>query len=495
MTNQTLHQKIKQQVPLSSVQLCRRGEIARILNYLYILITIYTISMNGQGWRKIYLPEVDSTARTIRFVDSVNGWVYCGRKAFATSDGGNNWRKVEYPSLHEYYYGCMLSPDFGYLFLGSRLSGSNPVVYYTSDAGNSWRSFPIPNGSIRITTKWISILAKNKVAFFGREPLLTDPYCWILNMQPLSFDSTLIPGSYPFPIGNWTYTNMGFRDSLNGYITAGQSLGPGTIPWGLVLKSTDGGRSWRDDTVAYASMYGGVEFTDDRRGYIGGSIAWTYDDISSKWHYSTGFRYTINGGISWNWKASFPVIRGIFIDDTTLYLLSERREIWTEGGIYRYSTGLLERLNLYDSTPSYRRKPLINDTSIVNFAYAPPNRVYALRDDGTTIYIWDPLLYIENDRPPSSRNLILDQNVPNPAQNHTMIRFRLPKEGSVGISLYTLLGQKIWNIAERQYEAGKHEINLSLNGIPAGVYIYRLSFFTNGFCTSHATRRMILLAR
>jgi len=58
----------------------------------------------SQGWRKVYLPEVDSTLGFIQFTDSLNGWVYGERQAFVTTNGGNAWRKVTYPDGNEFIY-------------------------------------------------------------------------------------------------------------------------------------------------------------------------------------------------------------------------------------------------------------------------------------------------------------------------------------------------------------------------------------------------------
>ena len=67
--------------------------------FFLIVIFLYATSgvMHGQGWRKVYLPEVDSTVGFIQFTDSLNGWVYGERQAFVTTNGGNVWRKVTYP--------------------------------------------------------------------------------------------------------------------------------------------------------------------------------------------------------------------------------------------------------------------------------------------------------------------------------------------------------------------------------------------------------------
>jgi flagellar hook assembly protein FlgD len=52
----------------------------------------------------------------------------------------------------------------------------------------------------------------------------------------------------------------------------------------------------------------------------------------------------------------------------------------------------------------------------------------------------------------------LEQNYPNPFNPSTTVTFKMPKEGSVRLEVYSILGQKIKVLGEGFYEAGVHQV-------------------------------------
>lgn len=80
---------------------------------------------------------------------------------------------------------------------------------------------------------------------------------------------------------------------------------------------------------------------------------------------------------------------------------------------------------------------------------------------------------------PRPRHLMLDQNYPNPVSlsqgGRTSMLFELPRRASVSLALYNTLGQKVRTLFEGTHEAGRHTFAVSLDGLPAGMYLYRLT--------------------
>lgn len=73
----------------------------------------------------------------------------------------------------------------------------------------------------------------------------------------------------------------------------------------------------------------------------------------------------------------------------------------------------------------------------------------------------------------------LNQNYPNPFNPSTMIRYDLPEQSSVRLSVYNLLGQEVAVLVNGAVEAGYQSIEWNTTGsslapLPSGVYIYRL---------------------
>jgi len=82
----------------------------------------------------------------------------------------------------------------------------------------------------------------------------------------------------------------------------------------------------------------------------------------------------------------------------------------------------------------------------------------------------------------------LFQNFPNPFNPSTTIYYALPKEGSVELKIYDILGNEIMTFNEEEQSAGYHKIEFDATRFNSGVYIYRLQA---GIFVE--TKKMILL--
>jgi hypothetical protein len=68
----------------------------------------------------------------------------------------------------------------------------------------------------------------------------------------------------------------------------------------------------------------------------------------------------------------------------------------------------------------------------------------------------------------------LSQNYPNPFNNETRIRFQLTSEAAIRLVVYNILGQEVEVLAEGDFPAGIHYVGWQGDGLPSGVYFYRL---------------------
>jgi hypothetical protein len=89
---------------------------------------------------------------------------------------------------------------------------------------------------------------------------------------------------------------------------------------------------------------------------------------------------------------------------------------------------------------------------------------------------------------PVLRTFKLEQNFPNPFNPNTTISFEIPSAGSVKLSVYNLLGQKVKNLFDGNLVEGMHSVKFDGTDLNSGVYIYKLE--NNGYSIS---RKMILL--
>ena len=87
-------------------------------------------------------------------------------------------------------------------------------------------------------------------------------------------------------------------------------------------------------------------------------------------------------------------------------------------------------------------------------------------------------------------NYTLSQNYPNPFNPNTSIKFSLPENSFVNLSVFNLAGQKVSELVNDRRDAGNYEINFDAGkySLASGTYFYKLE---SGDFTE--TKRMILI--
>ncbi|MDH3267916.1 MAG: T9SS type A sorting domain-containing protein [Ignavibacteria bacterium] len=68
----------------------------------------------------------------------------------------------------------------------------------------------------------------------------------------------------------------------------------------------------------------------------------------------------------------------------------------------------------------------------------------------------------------------LSQNYPNPFNPSTSFKYSIPNASKVLIKVYDILGNEIETLVNEEKSAGTYEIEFNANGLPSGVYFYRL---------------------
>jgi len=73
-----------------------------------------------------------------------------------------------------------------------------------------------------------------------------------------------------------------------------------------------------------------------------------------------------------------------------------------------------------------------------------------------------------------SRGYLLEQNYPNPVKNQTEIKFMLPSENHVKLTLYNELGNTVRVLVDALVPEGKSIVKLNAENLAPGIYFYQL---------------------
>ncbi len=92
----------------------------------------------------------------------------------------------------------------------------------------------------------------------------------------------------------------------------------------------------------------------------------------------------------------------------------------------------------------------------------------------------------------------LFQNYPNPFNDHTTIKYYLPVDADIILSIYNLLGREVKILIYGTQQSGYHEVewdgtNQASQSVPSGIYFYELSSTDNNNNNAVQSRKLIYL--
>jgi plastocyanin len=81
---------------------------------------------------------------------------------------------------------------------------------------------------------------------------------------------------------------------------------------------------------------------------------------------------------------------------------------------------------------------------------------------------------VNDPQPAMPGNYELSQNYPNPFNAQTMIKFDLPVDAEVTLSVFDIVGRKVETLVAGAQTAGHHEIAWDASVFPSGIYFYQI---------------------
>ncbi len=140
-------------------------------------------------------------------------------------------------------------------------------------------------------------------------------------------------------------------------------------------------------------------------------------------------------------------------------------------------------------------------TEITNYSYSDNFKYdgfqgtlqYRLKQidfDGTSTY--SKAISVEVDFTPKEYTLY--QNYPNPFNPSTTIKFALPFDSNVRITIYNLLGEQVAVLFDQVKEVGYHNITWNASSLASGIYIYTIEAKSiDGLKNFNSVKKMTLI--
>ena len=461
-------------------------------------LNIYKSSDGGLTFNELSQIEgIDFQLGKIKFISETEGWFVANLgSVYYTSNGGYTWIKKNKSVTKEDLIAVdFLNNDRGWL------ASSENSIFMTSDEGVNWNII-YTDTSYRVI-KDIDFVSEQK-GFLIYHDYLYPTNSWIgstenegVNWQLSVYDSTI-------------FSDLTFIDPNNGWVVGGRDENL------LIMTTTDAGISWHQQTdinITGPSKINAIDFADQQQGFAVGDlgtilkttnggdswrVAWGNINPNSFWvnynitgiflvdplncwvsgsgyisgNFITMIANSTDGGASWDTTSfidSYSSDQIIFKNDLEGYSIGSKNFLTTDGGL---SWDILQ-------LPYYINKMYFNNENL-GWAVGYGGRIFKYQDASVGIDEFS-----ENLQPVS---YLLYQNYPNPFNGYTAINYSIPKSSQVTLKIFNTLGQELETLVGAEKPAGTYEANWNAANLPSGVYFYQLKA-----ADYVQTRKMILL--
>jgi ligand-binding sensor domain-containing protein len=389
----------------------------------------------------------------LSIICDLHGHIFAGtadRGVYRSTDGGQNWVNVK--PLPERIEALTVDTN-DFIFAGLSRSTDDGVSW--SDLGlpaaNAWSIYAAPNGHL-----FIGLLNFEDYVggLFFRSTDSGDHWTNINSgldsTLPLTF---LHHSSGSFFIGSiW----------MDVYVDK-----PPPNEWffsGGLRRSTDDGNTWVTPVELHDFTVSSLK--EDRHGWIFSGTYWNgvYRSID------TGKTWTeVNEGLSNLHKRN---IRSLVINPSGIIFVA------TLGGVFRSTD---------DGNNWIETNEGLIDTTALCIAFDPNGYAYVGTANGVFRSV-QSTTSAELFTSGFAREFLLEQNFPNPFNPRTTIGFTLPRRAFTVVKVFNILGKEIATLVSQDLLPGRHNITWNAEGMPSGIYFYRLE--TGVFVE---TRKLIVL--
>ncbi len=264
------------------------------------------------------------------------------------------------------------------------------------------------------------------------------------------------------------YSGVSFPDEQNGWMVGGENSSGN----GVIYHSTDGGENWSlQNTPTLESLYG-VYFINSTAGWAVGHIGTVATTDNSTPVELISFSASVDyKNVTLTWKTATELnnsgfeIQRIKGNDIT------QSQNWNAVGFIEGQGTTTEMQNY-----SYVDKNLERG----KYSY----RLVQIDFDGTRNE--SDIVKVEINSQPT--DFVLLQNYPNPFNPSTTIKYSIPVNGNVKLTVYNSIGEEIKTLVNEYKTSGTHEVELNAEKLTSGIYFYKIE--TGEFSS---VKKMILI--
>jgi photosystem II stability/assembly factor-like uncharacterized protein len=443
---------------------------------------VYKSTDFGSNWIPANEGMGPKDVRALTLTDSstlIAGSHYVGM--YRSTDMGDSWNK----SVTGFPAGSSI---LSLLATGSSVfAGTRDGVYRTDDIGDNWTKLIGANDTINYCDVWAMC------EFDGA----------IYASMQLYFDASIYKSTDKG--SNWIRcgeaglpANLSF---IKGLVASGNNLVAGTDEG--IYYSVDGGNSWNPTNLlginipSIASsgdyVYAAVPSGSGVYKSSNNGVTWTlsllstvdYVEVAAMDNYAFAgaffgsTRYSSNYGSTWFAGSGMPSDASVFVlgpvADGMILAGTDLAPTWIyasfdNGAFYEpYSEGLAGRASVEAFA--------VSDT----FMYAGTD------DHGVWRRLRPGIVNVSTEQElPVSFNL--GQNYPNPFNPTTTIRFTIPSDGFVRLTVFNTIGEKVETLVNELKNAGEYNVHFDASQLTSGIYFYRLEAGT-----FVETKKMLLL--
>lgn len=462
-------------IPFTISNFAQRFTVYDSVVYIAAAQSVYSTTDKGLNWHLEYNNIPSTVSYTITAVLKKNSALFAGTdmgEIFRLTDDSQGWELVNeamgYNSILNF------SAADSNLFAGTFGGG----LFVSSDDGKSWES----KSKGIINTNVTSIALIDSVIFASTKHMGL-------------FRSTDKGEIWIQPGGSLNDTDFTSLAAYNEYIFAG-TMGHG------ILRSNDYGKNWESfsgtgpyiftesilviDTTIFAGCFGKIyKSSTNVYNWEKSSTGIPADEVKSlvsndsilfAGTWGDGVYRSTDMGDNWNESNEGLInkfIVSLYIIEDTLFARANHSDIyfsidwgssWENLSNYsevsNFSSVVVGKEDMYAATSGsgVLRKPVSIKTSVKVISKNIPDGFY------------------------------LSQNYPNPFNPSTIIKYQLPVNSMVNLTVYNLLGQEVATLVNQQQAPGNYEVKFDAGNFASGIYLYKI---TAGSYT--ATKKLLLL--